>query len=300
MNNIHRKILNILDTEIICEYKNAESPISESLIFHNHDGYETYLFLGGDVNYYTESDGKKLERGDLILTSPYAFHGSVMIRPDQYDRIVINIRESVFRSLCSQKTNLSECFLRTSSSRLNLLCLDEEDIRSFAETALSLQTELQRRSWGNDVMIRALLQQCLVLINRKVVSNRPPEYSGIMPDFLAETFSYIDKHLSEEITLRQLANHVHHNETYLSRCFKNVSGTSPYQYILAKRIALAQQLLREGYSPNDACDLSGFHNYSNFSRFFSKQTGYSPRQYQNFIRQTWQSSSSAQDRNPGA
>lgn len=298
MNKIHRKILNILDAEIICEYKNAECPISESLIFHNHDGYEIYLFLGGNVNYYTESSGKKLERGDLILTSPYAFHGCVPINPNQYNRIVINIRESAFHSLCSQETNLSECFLRASSSELNLLCLGENDIHSFTETALSLQAELQKYSWGNDIMIRALLQQCLVMINRKIVSSQPQEYMGIMPDFLAETFSYIDKHLNEEITLQQLANHVHHNETYLSRCFKNISGTSPYHYILAKRITLAQQLLREGHSPNDACELSGFNNYSNFSRFFSKQTGYSPRQYQSLIRQTWQNSSLDQDKNP--
>lgn len=300
MNKIHRKILNILDAEVICEYKNAESPVSESLIFHNHDGYEIYLFLGGDVNYYTESSGKKLERGDLILTGPYAFHGSVMIHSGQYDRFVINIRESAFRSLCSRKTNLAECFLRTPPSELNLLCLNEDDIRSFTETARSLQAELQKHSWGDDIMVRALLQQCLVMINRRVVSGQPPEYPGIMPDFLAETFSYIDKHLCEEITLQQLANHVHHNETYLSRCFKNISGTSPYQYILAKRITLAQQLLREGHSPNDASELSGFHNYSNFSRFFSKQTGCSPRQYQNLIRQNRQSFSSDQDKSPEA
>ena len=109
---------------------------------------------------------------------------------------------------------------------------------------------------------------------------------GIMPDFLAETFSYIEDHLCEEITLKQLAEHVHHNGTYLSRCFKKLSGASLTQYILAKRIALAQKLLREGCSPNDACFQSGFNNYSNFSRTFSKQAGCSPRQYQSLNRQT--------------
>ena len=65
MNEIHRKILSILDHDVICELKNAENHIPESLLFHNHDGCEIYLFLNGDVNYYTESSGKKLERGDL-------------------------------------------------------------------------------------------------------------------------------------------------------------------------------------------------------------------------------------------
>ena len=41
----------ILDTDIMCEYKTAESRISDSLIFHNHDGYEIYLFAdwGGNI-----------------------------------------------------------------------------------------------------------------------------------------------------------------------------------------------------------------------------------------------------------
>ena len=63
MNEIHRKILSILDRDVICELKNAENHIPESLLFHNHDGCEIYLFLNGDVNYYTESSSKKLERG---------------------------------------------------------------------------------------------------------------------------------------------------------------------------------------------------------------------------------------------
>ena len=195
MNEIHRKILSILDRDVICELKNAENHIPESLLFHNHDGCEIYLFLNGDVNYYTESSGKKLERGDLILTRAYAFHGSVLVSPALHDRIVINIRESVLSGLGSPETDLSECFLRTPSSELNLLHLEEDDIRRFTEIAMQLQAELLKHPWGSDVMSRALLQQLLVMIGRLTVTDRPQEYPGIMPDFLAETFSYIEDHL---------------------------------------------------------------------------------------------------------
>ena len=287
MNEIHRKILSILDRDVICELKNAENHIPESLLFHNHDGCEIYLFLNGDVNYYTESNGKKLERGDLILTRAYAFHGSVLVSPALHDRIVINIRESVLSGLGSPETDLSECFLRTPSCELNLLHLEEDDIRRFTELARQLQAELLKHPWGSDVMSRALLQQLLVMIGRLTVIDRPQENPGIMPDFLAETFSYIEDHLCEEITLKQLAEHVHHNGTYLSRCFKKLSGASLTQYILAKRIALAQKLLREGHSPCDACELSGFNNYSNFSRSFSRQAGCSPREYQKAVSGLW-------------
>ncbi len=144
MNEIHRKILSILDRDVICELKNAENHIPESLLFHNHDGCEIYLFLNGDVNYYTESSGKKLERGDLILTRAYAFHGSVLVSPALHDRIVINIRESVLSGLGSPETDLSECFLRTPSSELNLLHLEEDDIRRFPHSVYPCQKNSPR------------------------------------------------------------------------------------------------------------------------------------------------------------
>ncbi|WP_353612038.1 AraC family transcriptional regulator [Clostridium sp. KLE 1755] len=42
--------------------------------------------------------------------------------------------------------------------------------------------------------------------------------------------------------------------------------------------------MRKGYRLCEACYAAGFHNYSNFSRTFSLQTGMSPKQYQLSLR----------------
>ena len=264
------KELERIEQELVCEYKTADVPASTTRMMHCHDVYELYLFLNGDVNQYTERSGKKLERGDLLLMSPYVFHGVTVLNVNLYDRIVINVSDAFLSFLGEGKARLMECFRPDASTGIALLQLREKELQLFTELALQLQQELSLRQEGARLMCRALFAQLLVHINRWAAADRPQAYPRIMPDFLARTFAYINEHLREEITLQQLADNVHHNGAYLSRSFKNVAGLSLTQYITAKRVALAQQLLREGHAPSEACYLSGFNNYSNFSRTFSK------------------------------
>ena len=125
-----------------------------------------------------------------------------------------------------------------------------------------------------DAYLKLIMTKLTLKYNNSPTMNLP----NIMPEIVKKTFEYIDKHLTEEITLSTLEEAIHHNGTYISRCVKKFSGLSIQQYIIAKKIALACKLLREGYSPSDACFMSGFNNYSNFSRTFAKYVGKSPKQ----------------------
>lgn len=62
-----------------------------------------------------------------------------------------------------------------------------------------------------------------------------------------------------------------------------VTGLTIQQYLLNKRIGLAQKYLKEGRFLTDVCWMSGFNNYSHFARTFSQQVGVSPKKYQNYI-----------------
>lgn len=64
-----------------------------------------------------------------------------------------------------------------------------------------------------------------------------------MPRLIQDTMMYIEEHLAEEITLSDLSAVFFHNGTYISRCFKGVTGLTISQYILYKRISLAQKYL---------------------------------------------------------
>lgn len=91
---------------------------------------------------------------------------------------------------------------------------------------------------------------------------------------------YIDEHFAGEVTLDELAEQAGLARSYFSAAFKRVQGMSPWDYLTAKRVDCAIQLMtREGRSVTGAAIESGFNNTANFNRAFRRYTGLTPTQY---------------------
>lgn len=274
-------IFNALEDDLLCERKQTILPRFPQVTFHNHDGYEIYLFLGGDANFYVESNGKILERGDVILTVPYTFH-SADARPDRpYDRIIINMKESFLSRFQDESCNLADCFYRFNADQMNLIRLNEQEIDHFVNLALALEETKKRDIYGKSLLIQALLTELLVFLNQKMPeADVITSLTGTMPSIVKTAIEYINAHFTEDIHLKDLEILLHHNKDHICRCFKQITGISVGQFILEKRLSLSKNLLAKGVYPSDASYLSGFHDYANFSRTFSKHVGQSPKQYQ--------------------
>lgn len=280
MEQVGRRKFTALETDVTCECKTINEPVDSSMDLHNHDGHEILLVLGGAINFYTEFGGIRLERGDLICIHELEFHRGALLTREQYDRIVINVKSSVLRSVSSEQTDLETCFQRSTNNSLNVTRLSEEEMTQVENYAKSLQKSLYGKGIGDELLADAFLKLIMVIVNRHFINQQIGQHEEIMSELVVETFDYIEKHLTEKITLKKLEEHVHHNGTYISRCFKRITGITLQQFIIAKKISLSCKLLRDGHSPIDVCYMTGFNNYSNYSRTFSKQTGMSPKKYQ--------------------
>lgn len=270
----------VLDRDVICEHKFTRISLPSKITLHNHDGYEILLFLGGDASIVVESEEKKLERGDLVFISAYAFHGIGLIDSDRYERIVIDIRWNCLRELGEETADLTSCFSRTPAGKLNILRLEEEDILTFTDLADRLEDSLTSQAFGHGILAKAYLSELMVMACRLASTYTSPSYDNIMPSVVSKTFTYIDANLTAPLTVEQIAKEIHHNSDYLSRVFKDTTGGSLKQYINARKMFLARQYLQQGYPPYEVCFMIGYNNYSSFSRRFSAQIGCSPKQYQ--------------------
>lgn len=269
-----------LEADVMCECKNITAPMDSTRDFHNHDGHEILLVLDGVMNFYTESGGVRLEKGDLICVQEYVFHRGELLTRERYDRIVLNIREDCLAKLTGGSLDPASCFRHDPSGLPGVIHLEEDETEKIKEYAKALQTCLSGREPGDELLADAWLKLILVTVLRHFAVREQEQYTQIMPQLVVETFAYIEHHLTEKITLKKLEEHIHHNGTYISRRFRRITGISLQQFILAKKITLSCRLLREGYAPGDVCFMTGFHNYSNYSRTFSRQMGISPRKYQ--------------------
>ena len=91
---------------------------------------------------------------------------------------------------------------------------------------------------------------------------------------------YIDSHISESITLSQLARVAGYSPWHSERLFSEYTGKTPFEYIRALRLSKAALLLRD-QKPKviDVAFDFVFDSHEGFTKAFSKQFGISPKRY---------------------
>jgi AraC family transcriptional regulator len=91
---------------------------------------------------------------------------------------------------------------------------------------------------------------------------------------------YIDMFFLECPEIRKVATESNMSEFHFYRCFKQVLGVSPYQYILGKRLEYAKILLNEGsLLVSDIARACSFQDSFTFSKAFKRKYGFSPSKY---------------------
>ena len=274
------KTIDFLDQNILCRHV---SDLAIHPYYHRHNGCEIYLFLNGKVNYYIEEHCYPLVRGDILVIQPEEYHRVELVDKKHYERITINLEQFFFQSLSSHETDLTTCFFNRPAGQNNLSFLNEQQIGEFIMLFNHLKEANSSPEYGHDLLSLSYLFQILVMVNQAFRAGGNQGCRSIMPPLIRDIMLYIDGHLLDSFTLEDLSRQFFHKPSYISRRFKMVTGLTIQQYLLNKRIGLAQKYLKEGRFLTDVCWMSGFNNYSHFARTFSQQVGVSPKKYQNYI-----------------
>jgi len=88
---------------------------------------------------------------------------------------------------------------------------------------------------------------------------------------------YIEANLDQPLTLDAMAAQAGIRPLYLARAFKAAIGQSPHQYVLARRVERAKELLRNTDMPIIDVALSvGFSSQSHLSHWMFRHTGRPP------------------------
>lgn len=97
---------------------------------------------------------------------------------------------------------------------------------------------------------------------------------------MRDTKNYILEHLSENLSIPELAANNNLSTSHFTRLFKQYTGFSPYDYVLTMRLDRAKCLLyNSSLSILEIAYAVGFNSEANFIYFFHKDTGYSPLKF---------------------
>ncbi|MEO3947157.1 response regulator [Gorillibacterium sp. CAU 1737] len=94
---------------------------------------------------------------------------------------------------------------------------------------------------------------------------------------------YIQEHVQDNVTVKQLAGQFHLNASYLSVLFKKEMGVTISDFVQETRIGKAKELLRD---PNikvyEVAEQVGFQTAAYFTYLFKKVTGSTPQEFRDY------------------
>ena len=90
---------------------------------------------------------------------------------------------------------------------------------------------------------------------------------------------FLGENFSRKLSLAEIAAVCGLSPYHFTRAFSKTFGLSPYQYVLALRLDLAEKLLAESSMPiTDIADASGFSSQSHFTTTMKKYRHATPQQ----------------------
>lgn len=240
--------------------------------YHYHDFHKIIVFISGKVTYHIEGKAYHLKPRDILLVSQGAIHKPEIDPSVPYERYIFWIRDD----LSCQKLNT--CFQKANDRSFNLVRADSALQERLKDLLPEIEQTLQNKHFGDTVLRNALFTQFMIYINRIFLrtSSSPDEKTYSSDTQVEQLLKYINRNLSENLSIDQLANRFFFSKYHMMRKFKNETGYTIHNYITSKRLLMARSLISQGMPVMKAAQASGFHDYTTFVRAYKKQFGKAP------------------------
>ena len=248
-------------------------------IYQSHHFYELFFILRGAIRVIVEESDLSPVLGDTLIYPPQCMHRVTHTDPSlPYERFYIYLSREFLNSISTPDYNFIEHLDKLTQNGRHCLQPGEEAVRSLVPEIDGIIEAAKDTSPAGVIGNRCRMVLCLLriikLLEESIASTADNEATR-----MSELIRYINQNASQPLSLDHLEGVFNLSKFVLLHEFKDYTGMSIYQYILTRRVILAQQLIRQGARPNQACEQSGFADYTSFYRAFKARTGMSPNQY---------------------
>ncbi|WP_127548451.1 AraC family transcriptional regulator [Paenibacillus amylolyticus] len=259
------------DCTIIYVGKLADNP-HWSFPTHKHDDLHEIIYVTEGKGLFT-IDGTKhwAQKGDMLIYNKGTLH-----EEKSNPEYPLSTFYCGFRFAEGTQT-LEDWVIPPSNIPIIRANRYSDELHSLMQT---LFNEFSIREHGYESISGHVLKAILLIIDRQSRQQLP---SGeiVESNTLAESIKdYLDTNYRQNIKLKELADQFHIDFYYLIHIYKNHFGTSPYHYLIQRRMGEATRLL---VSTNkkiwEIAKLVGYDNPNYFTILFTKTVGESPRSF---------------------
>ncbi|WP_339157416.1 AraC family transcriptional regulator [Paenibacillus sp. FSL W8-0186] len=264
------------DSSFFYHHARDEQPNPLDYKLHYEKGYEIFMFINGAGSFTIEGSKYDLEPYSILMMNSNELHVVNIAEHLPYERIVLSMDANFLPPFMAGGID----FFRTIKFRKlgedNQLSAEIVRASGLLDLFGKLRQALEQRSTEHEMVAKCIIVQILSAINDLAKADLPSS-SKLRDDKVRAVLEYINANLEEQLMLDALSERFFVTKYHLCRIFKETTGFTINQYITYKRIQLADQLMMQGFTPTQACFMSGFNGYSSFFKAYRKLTGGTPR-----------------------
>ncbi len=248
--------------------------------FHQHEYYELFFFLEGDVDYRVANSVHSLEYGDLLLIPPGVEHRPYFRNiKSTYRRFVLWLGKDFYHRLAEISDDFAYGFNRAQTyGRYHVRCgyVPAQEIQA---KFIELVQEHGGQNPFRDTSCRLIIASLLMQINRMLYQSDHMDSPAREKNLYLNLCDYISNHLEEDLSLDALAGFFYVSKYHIAHVFKNNMGISPHQYVTKKRLQASRHEIMAGVPFNQISLQYGFQDYTSYYRAFRKEFGLSPTEF---------------------
>ena len=248
-------------------------------IYQGHHFYEIYFILRGSVRVIVDETDVSPVMGETLIYPPNCMHRVTHTDPSvPYERFYIYLSREYLSAISTPEYSFTQELERLTAGGRYFFRPGEEAVRELVGMADEIIEAARDTSAASVIANRCRMTIYLIhllkLLQDSVTTAADGEASR-----MKDLIRYINQNAAQPLSLDMLEEVFGISKYVLLHEFKDYTGMSVYQYILTRRVILAQQLIQQGAKPSQACEQSGFTDYTSFYRAFKARTGQSPNQY---------------------
>ena len=217
-----------------------EEAMTAPVDWHYHTFHKIIAFLSGSASYGIEGKSYVIEAGDLILVPSGCIHRPEIAPGAPYERIILYISPEFLRTAGTPDCDLEACFAKAQAEFMFVLRPGAER-RTLLGALLALEREQSSQAFGRTLLERALVLQFLIGVRRGMEENRLEAIrSTACDEKVVAILQYLSAHLTEELSIDELAGQFYISKYHMMRRFKEETGYTIHNYVVTKRLMLAR------------------------------------------------------------
>lgn len=252
---------------------------------HWHDCFEIIYVHKGSFRISAGNEGYTLLKGDIAFIPPGLVHSTEAVNGYR-DVYVLGYVESLIYSseLSVINTKFVAQFRYGTGAKVPIICKGRETTESLKKLFNDINDIYNADAFARELLIRAKIIEIHATICSINPSAEISSFTGCR--YIAETQSYIENHISEDISPYAIADALCISYSHLSRLIRNAYGCSMSVLILRMKLNYAERLMIQDMSENitDIALSSGFSSASYFAKCFRREKGISPNKFRSMLK----------------